>query len=168
MTKETTTRQVQEMYPESDAATKRDLEGLANSISQFRAAVRHIAEQQAEPASVAWQLDQARQRRRSAQRRTMLQWAVATVAATVLCVTMLVPAVGSYRHHAAQLQAQRQAQRQEQLLKQREADTALLDQVTSELSVTVPDSMQPLAELDSDYTNNQTSIGKTEKTNGRN
>jgi hypothetical protein len=32
----------------------------------------------------------------------------------------------------------------------------------------VPDSMQPLAELDSDYTNNQTSIGKTEKTNGRN
>lgn len=164
MTKETTTRQVQEMYPESDAATKRDLEGLANSISQFRAAVRHIAEQQAEPASVAWQLDQARQRRRSAQRRTMLQWAVATVAATVLCVTMLVPAVASYRNHAAQLQAQRQ----EQLLKQREADTALLDQVTSELSVTVPDSMQPLAELDSDYTNNQTSIGKTEKTNGRN
>ena len=160
MTKETTTRQVQEMYPESDAATKRDLEGLANSISQFRAAVRHIAE----PTSVAWQLDKARQRRRSAQRRTMLQWAVATVAATVLCVTMLVPAVASYRNHAAQLQAQRQ----EQLLKQREADTALLDQVTSELSVTVPDSMQPLEELDSDYTNNQTSIGKTEKTNGRN
>jgi hypothetical protein len=164
MTKETTTRQVQEMYPESDAATKRDLEGLANSISQFRAAVRHIAEQQAEPASVAWQLDQARRRRRSAQRRTMLQWAVATVAATVLCVTMLVPTVEHYRDHAAQLQAQRQ----EQLLKQREADTALLDQVTSELSVTVPDSMQPLEELDSDYTNNQTSIGKTEKTNGRN
>ena len=160
MTKETTTRQVQEMYPESDAATKRDLEGLANSISQFRAAVRHIAEQQAEPASVAWQLDKARQRRRSAQRRTMLQWAVAMM----LCVTMLVPAVGYYREHAAHLQAQRQ----EQLLKQREADTALLDQVTSELSVTVPDSMQPLAELDSDYTNNQTSIGKTEKTNGRN
>ena len=164
MTKETTTRQVQEMYPESDAATKRDLEGLANSISQFRAAVRHIAEQQAETASIAWQLDQARQRKRSAQRRTMLQWAVATVAATVLCVTMLVPTVEHYRDHAAQLQAQRQ----EQLLKQREADTALLDQVTSELSVTVPDSMQPLAELDSDYTNNQTSIGKTEKTNGRN
>jgi hypothetical protein len=164
MTKETTTRQVQEMYPESDAATKRDLEGLANSISQFRAAVRHIAEQQPEPASVTWQLDQARQRRRSAQRRTMLQWAVATAAFTVLCVTMLVPTVGHYRERAAQLQAQRQ----EQLLKQREADTALLDQVTSELSVTVPDSMQPLAELDSDYTNNQTSIGKTEKTNGRN
>jgi hypothetical protein len=164
MTKETTTRQVQEMYPESDAATKRDLEGLANSISQFRAAVRHIADQQAEPASVAWQLDQARQRRRSAQRRTMLQWAVATAAFTVLCVTMLVPTVGHYREHAAQLQAQRQ----EQLLKQREADTALLDQVTSELSVAVPDSMQPLAEMDSDYTNNQISIGKTEKTNGRN
>ena len=160
MTKETTTRQVQEMYPESDAATKRDLEGLANSISQFRAAVRHIAE----PTSVAWQLDKARQRRRSAQRRTMLQWAVATVAATVLCVTMLMPTVEHYRDRAAQLQAQRQ----EQLLKQREADTALLDQVTSELSVTVPDSMQPLEELDSDYTNNQTSIGKTEKTNGRN
>lgn len=160
MTKETTTRQVQEMYPESDAATKRDLEGLANSISQFRAAVRHIAEQQTEPASVAWQLDQARQRRHSTQRRSMRQWALAMA----LCVTMLVPAVGYYREHTAHLQAQRQ----EQLLKQREADTALLDQVTSELSEAVPDSMQPLAEMDSDYASNQISIGKTEKKNGTN
>jgi hypothetical protein len=113
---------------------------------------------------VAWQLDQARQRKRSAQRRTMLQWAVATVAATVLCVTMLVPAVGSYRQHAAQARAQQQ----EQLLKQREADTALLDQVSSELSVAVPDSMQPLAEMDSDYASNQVSTRETEKKNGRN
>jgi hypothetical protein len=164
MTKETTTRQVQEMYPESDAATKRDLEGLANSISQFRALVRHIAEHEGDPKPVAWQLDQARQRKRSAQRRTMLQWAVATVAATVLCVTMLVPAVGSYRQHAAQARAQQQ----EQLLKQREADTALLDQVSSELSVAVPDSMQPLAEMDSDYASNQVSTRETEKKNGRN
>jgi hypothetical protein len=160
MTKETTNRQVQEMYPESDGATKRDLEMLANSISQFRAAVRHIAEQQAGPAPAAWQLDQAQQRRRSAQRRTMLEWAVAMV----LCVTMLVPAVGYYRDHAKRLRAQQQ----EQLSKQRAADTALLDQVTSELSEAVPDSMRPLAEMDADYASNQIATGKTEKKNGRN
>lgn len=165
MTKETTTRQVQEMYPESDAATKRDLEGLANSISQFRAAVRHIAERQGEQTQqVAWQLDQARQRRKSVQKRIMLEWAVATTTAIVLCLTMLVPTVGYYRNHATQLRAQQQ----EQLLKQREADTALLDQVTSELSEAVPDSMQPLAEMDVDYASDTTSTGKTEKKNAKN
>ena len=165
MTKETTNRQVQEMYPESDAATKRDLEGLANSISQFRAAVRHIAERQGEQTQqVAWQLDQARQRRKSAQKRIMLEWAVATTTAIVLCLTMLVPTVGYYRNHATQLRARQQ----EQLLKQREADTALLDQVTSELSEAVPDSMQPLAEMDVDYASDTTSTGKTEKKNAKN
>ena len=165
MTKETTNRQVQEMYPESDAATKRDLEGLANSISQFRAAVRHIAERQGEQTQqVAWQLDQARQRRKSAQKRIMLEWAVATTTAIVLCLTMLVPTVEYYRNHATQLRAQQQ----EQLLKQREADTALLDQVTSELSEAVPDSMQPLAEMDVDYASDTTSTGKTEKKNAKN
>ena len=165
MTKETTNRQVQEMYPESDAATKRDLEGLANSISQFRAAVRHIAERQGEQTrQVAWQLDQARQRRKSTQKRIMLEWAVATTTAIVLCLTMLVPTVGYYRNHATQLRARQQ----EQLLKQREADTALLDQVTSELSEAVPDSMQPLAEMDVDYASDTTSTGKTEKKNAKN
>ncbi|HTZ89233.1 MAG TPA: hypothetical protein VMA71_02770 [Alloacidobacterium sp.] len=163
MTRETTNRGVQEMYPESDAATKRELEGLANSISQFRAAVHHIAGQQKEPAQAAWQMDLARERRRNAQRRILLEWAVAATAAMVLGIAALGPAVGSYRNHEAQLRAQHQ----EQILKQREADTALLDQVANELSVAVPDSMQPLAEMDADYASYQTT-GKTEKKNGRN
>ncbi len=156
MTKETTNRDVQELYPETDAATKRDLEGLANSISQFRSALHHIAARSAE-LPTDWGFEQARARRRSAQRRVMLEWAVAMA----LCVAALVPAVGFYREHAAQVRAEQQAQ----LLKQREADTALLDQVSSELSEAVPDSMQPLAEMDSDYASYQTT---GEKTNGRN
>ena len=87
----------------------------------------------------------------------MLEWAVAMA----LCVAALVPAVGFYREHAAVVRAEQQAQ----LLKQREADTALLDQVSSALSATVPDSLQPLAEMDSDYASYQTT---GEKKNGRN
>src|SRR5277367_882905 len=156
MTRETTNRDVQELYPESDAATKRDLEGLANSISQFRSAVHHVATRSAESA-MDWGFEQARARRRSAQRRVMLEWAVAMA----LCVAALVPAVGFYREHAAQVRVEQQAQ----LLKQHEADAALLDQVSSELSATVPDSMQPLAEMDSDYASYETT---GEKKNGRN
>lgn len=151
-----------ELYPESDMATKRDLEGLANAISQFRAAVGHIAAQ-GEPAQVAWQLEQARQRRRSTQRRMVMEWAVAAVAAIVLCVAAVAPTVNSHRRHEAQLRAQQQ----EQILKQRQADSALLDQVTSELSEAVPDSMQPLTEMDADYVSYQTTTGETEKNNGR-
>ena len=156
MTKETTNRDVQELYPESDAATKRDLEGLANSISQFRLAVHHVAARSADSA-MDWRFEQARARRRSAQRRVMLEWAVAMA----LCVAALVPAVGFYREHAAAVRAEQQAQ----LLKQHEADAALLDQVSSALSATVPDSLQPLAEMDSDYASYQTT---GEKKNGRN
>lgn len=163
MTRETTNRDVQDLYPESDAATKRDLEGLAHSISEFRLAVHQIAARSVGPTIVGspteWGLEQARVRLRSKQRRVMLEWAVAAA----LCVAALVPAVGFYREHAATLQAERQAQ----MLKQREADTALLDQVTSELSETVPDSMQPLAQTDADYVSYETT-GKTEKANGRN
>ena len=158
MTRETTNRQVQEMYPDSDGATKRDLEGLANSISQFRAAVHHIAGREGEGLEMGWRLDQAQERRQTAHRRIVLEWAIAAV----LCVTMLVPAVGYYRSHAAQ----EQARQKEQLLKQREADTALLDQVTSALSETEPDSMRPLAEMDTDYASYQTA--QTEKKNDRN
>lgn len=164
MTEETTNRQVQEFYPESDATTKRSLEGLANSISQFREAVHRIAEQQGEQA--AWQsgqipgqiLDQARRRRRSAQRRVMLECAVAMV----LCVAMALPGIGYYRHHSARVREQQQAQAQ----RQREADAALLDQVASEISETVPDSMQPLAEMDADSASDETSAMRTERKNG--
>jgi len=158
MTRETTNRDVQELYPESDAATKRDLEGLAHSISEFRSAVHQIAARSTGPVT-EWGLEQARVRLRSKQRRVMLEWAVAAG----LCVAALVPAVGFYRDHAAAVRAAQQAQ----LLKQREADAALLDQVASELSEAVPDSMQPLAETDADYVSYETT-GKTEKTNGRN
>lgn len=156
MTRERTNRQVQEMYPESDAATKRDLEGLANSISQFRAAVHHVATREMERSQTGWPLDQAQTRRHSTHRRIMLEWAIAVA----LCVTALVPAVGYYHNHAAQLQEQKQ------LLQQHEADTALLDEVSSELSETEPDSMRPLTEMNSDYSSYQTV--ETEKKNDRN
>jgi hypothetical protein len=144
---------------ENDAETKRDLEGLANAIENFRGAVRHISancERQAAP--VALQMKQARGRRRSAQRRVMLEWAVAAG----LCLAMLLPVAGHYRYEAAQ------AREQQQLLEQRTADAALLDQVASEIEEPVPDAMSPLADLDAQYAGDSGSIQQGEKNNGRN
>lgn len=148
-----------EFYPESDAATKRELEGLANAISHFRSAVHHIAARSSEPAT-DWGFASALKRRHAAQRRLVLEWAVAAV----LCVAAVVPAVGFYRNHAAQVRAEEQAR----LLKQREADAALLDQVTSEISEAVPDAMRPLAEMDAAYANGQGSIQPREANHARN
>jgi Tfp pilus assembly protein PilN len=145
-----------EMYPGTDAATKRELEGLANAIGQFRAAVHHVAACETE-SQMDWGFERALKRKQSHQRRVMLEWAVAAV----LCVAALVPAVGYYRH-AATLKAEQQAQ----LLKQREADAALLDQVSSEISEAVPDAMQPLAEMDATYASSGSTNG--ENRNGRN
>jgi hypothetical protein len=134
-----------EMYPGTDAATKRELEVVANAIGEFRAAVHHIAARETE-SQLDWGFGPALKRRHAAQRRLMLEWAVAAV----LCVAALIPAVGYYRH-AATLKAEQQAQ----MLKQREADAALLEQVSSEISEAVPDAMRPLVEVDVAYTNAQ-------------
>lgn len=158
MTRETTNRQVKELYPESDAASKRELEGLANSISQFREMVHVAADRQASQLPVSAQLEKAAQRHQTKQRRVMLEWAVAMV----LCITAVIPVTSYYRTQAAHEKAQRQAQ----LMQQREADTALLEQVTSELSESVPDSLQPLADMENDYAKDQTYT--KEMTNGRN
>jgi predicted anti-sigma-YlaC factor YlaD len=153
MTRETTTRQVYELYAENDAATKRSLEGLANSISQFREAVRHIAEEQQNVPAVQ-ALEQASHRRQSVRRRIMLEWS----AAAALCMGLLVPGIGYYRSYNTHLREQ-----QQQAQKQREADSALLDQVASEVTEDVPDSMRPLAGTDSDYTSKQISSGEVKK-----
>ncbi|SRR5579883_144509 len=134
-----------EIYPEGDAATKRELEIVANAIGQFRSAVHHVATRET-GSQMDWGFERALKRRRTAQRRLVLEWAVAAV----LCVAALVPAVSFYRH-AATLKAEQQAQ----MLKQREADAALLDQVSSEISEAVPDAMRPLVEVDVAYTNAQ-------------
>lgn len=146
-----------EMYPESDAATKRGLEGLANAIGQFRSAVHHIAAREAE-SRTDWGFERVLKRKQSRQRRLILEWAVAAA----LCVAMLVPGVSYYRNRSAQLRAEQQAQ----LLKQREADAALLDQVTSEISETAPDAMDPLVEMDVAYRNAQ-NAQQREGNNGR-
>lgn len=159
LNREKTTNQMQELYPEnSDAATKRSLEGLANAIGNFRAAVHHIADQETSTRITTQQLEQASKQKRSAQRRVMLEWATAMV----LCVTMLVPALGYLRDRNVRMQAQQH----EQLMKQRQADEALLEQVSHEVSEAVPDSMQPLAELDADYAGNQIQAKETETRNG--
>jgi hypothetical protein len=146
------------MYPESDAATKRDLEGFAHAISHFRSMVWHISAQE-NSLSAAIQMEQAAQRKRSTQRRLMLEWAVAAIAG----VAALVPAAGYYRHHVEQARIQEQ----QQVLKQREADAQLLDQVTDEISEAVPDAMRPLAEMDVTYADGQNS-GQQGKINARN
>ncbi|HZU08641.1 MAG TPA: hypothetical protein VFA02_01960 [Pseudacidobacterium sp.] len=152
MRNKTTIRQT-----EDDAATRRDLEAMAHAIGRFRSAVWHIAEQESsQPMQV--QFEQAARRRRSVQRRVMLEWAFAGFAG----VAALIPAAGYYRHH----QEQARIEQQQQALKQREADAQLLDQIADEVSEAVPDAMRPLAEMDAMY--GQNSTGQQGKTNATN
>jgi hypothetical protein len=146
-----------DLYAENDAGTRRNLESLANSVSHFREAIHHIAESQGEPLPISQQLEKARQRQQSSQRRVILEWA----AAMAVCVALLLPGIGYFQHRAAHLREQ-----QRLALEQREADAALLDQVANEVSEGVPDSMRPLAELDTDYTSSQISLDGTENNNG--
>jgi hypothetical protein len=139
---------------EDDVATRRDLEAMAHAISRFRSAVWHIAEQE-NPQPMQAQLEQAAQRRRSVQRRVMLEWAFAGIAG----VAALIPAAGYYRHHQQQARIEQQ---------QREADARLLDQIADEVSEAVPDAMRPLAEMDAAYADGQNATGQQGKTNATN
>lgn len=143
---------------DNDAATKCDLEKLTNALDQFRSVVQHISalnEREARP--IAWQLEQARERQRSAHRRRALEWVVAAV----MCLAVALPLTGRYHSQALQARAQ------QQLLQQRTADAALLDQVASEIEEPVPDAMRPLEDSDSVYATDS-SVQQGDKNNGRN
>ena len=132
---------------------------VANSIALFRTAMHFIAEREtARPLAAEW-LAPARRRHRAAQRRMVLAWA---------CAVALCFAVVPLSMHAPH--APRSAQFVHTPSVQpptEESDTALLEQVDTEIAEPVPSSLAPLTELDSwnSTTSTTESLHTTEKKN---
>ena len=135
---------------------------LAASIRDFRAAVTQVADREtAGPVGAAW-LAGARKRHRSAQQRMVLGWA----AAAMLCVATL--PLATHSRHA--VMAPPAVQNAATVAPAPESDTALLEQVDTDLSESVPSPLAPLTDLDSwtNTSNNASSnrtLNKTETTN---
>ncbi len=129
---------------------------LQESIRDFRSAVHHVAQREtSQPVPANW-LAPAQGRKRAAQRRLMLAWACAA-----LFCAGIVP-LSTHLHHAQQAQQQMAATQSDA------ADTALLEQVDSAVSESVPSSLAPLTALDSwssSTSTNESSTNPMEKTN---
>ena len=119
---------------------------FAASIRDYRSAVTHVAEREtSRPLTASW-LAPARKRHRNAQQRMALAW---SACAALLCFATL-PFFNHSRpspiHQAAPAVAAAAAPA---VAPNPESDTALLEQVDSDISESVPPSLAPLADLDS-------------------
>lgn len=140
---------------------------FAKSIRDFRSAVTHVAEREtASPVTAGW-LAPARKRRRSTQQRIALGWACAAL----LCFATLPFPIHS--HHQAPVNPVA-AVSTVPAEPSAESDTALLEQVDTDVSESVPSPLAPLADLDnwdttsanpSSNSNNGTTLRPTESTN---
>jgi hypothetical protein len=141
---------------------------FAARIRDFRSAVEHVAAREtARPVAAGW-LALAQKRRRSAQQRMILGWACAAL----LCFATLPFSTSS--HHAAPPQIVPVAVATA-TVPAADSDTALLEQVDTDVSESIPSSLAPLAELDSwstqttnnssDSSVNRTALNSTERTN---
>lgn len=137
---------------------------FAAAIRNFRSAVEHVAAREtARPVPSDW-LVPARQRRSRAQHTMILAW----VCAALLCLAMLPFSINS--RHAVEQQVAGPV-----VTLTPESDTALLEQVDTNVSESVPSSLAPLTELDnwnaastntsSNASANGTSLKTMEKTN---
>jgi hypothetical protein len=111
---------------------------FATTIRDFRAAVTHVADREsARPVSADW-LAPARRRRRWAQHNMMLAWA----ALALLCLALLPLSPSEHPaipHPAIAVQS---------VAPPPESDNALLEQVDTDVSESVPSPLAPLADLE--------------------
>jgi hypothetical protein len=139
---------------------------LAVAIHDFHSAVTHVADRETTHQVPADWLAPARKRRRRAQQSMVLAWACAVL----FCLAMLPLSMDS--HHAA---VQHVAQTSAATVPAPESDSALLEQVDTNVSESVPSPLAPLAELQtwssasantsSDSSANGASPAHMEKTN---
>ena len=134
---------------------------FAADLRNLRSAVHRAADRQtAQPVPFGW-LKAAKRRHRTAQRRVMLAWSLATTCAALLCIGAL-----PLLHHAAPPVAERQVVHVQPVVID---DTALLEQVDTAVSESVPTSLAPLATLDdwssTTSTNTESSLNAPEKKN---
>jgi len=131
-------------------------------LRNLRSAVHRAAERQTtQPVSFGW-LNAAKRRRQTAQRRMVLAW----TCAALLCVAAL-PFLHRARPAAGPSVAVTRSTASQTL--SNTDDTALLEQVDTAVTESVPSSLAPLATMDdwssSTSTNTETSLSTPEKKN---
>lgn len=139
---------------------------FAASVRDFRSAVMHVANREtAGPVTANW-LAPARKRRRSIQQRTALAWACAAL----LCFATL--PVATHSHHVAVNPIASAVA----AAPSTDSDSALLEQVDTNISESVPSSLAPLDFDSSDTTSTTTTsdsstngakLAHTERTNAQ-
>ena len=138
---------------------------FAADLDNLRSAVHRAAERQtAQPVSFGW-LNDAKRRHNSAQRRSLLAWSLVTTCAALLCIGAALPFV----HHGQPVVEQVVARNVESATASSTDDTALLEQVDTAVSESVPPSLAPLATLDdwssTTSTNTEPTLNAPEKKN---
>jgi hypothetical protein len=128
---------------------------FGDDLRNFRDAVHRAAERATtQTVPIGW-LNAAKRRRQAAQRRLVLAW----TCAALLCVGAL-----PLLHHSRMAAPMHPA-----VVQSNADDTALLEQVDTAVSESVPSSLAPLAALDdmssTTSTNNETPLNKPEKKN---
>jgi hypothetical protein len=134
---------------------------FAASIRLFRFAVEHVAQREtARPVAAGW-LAPAVHRHKVAHRRMVLSW----VCAALLCFAAVPVSMHLLRTEPAATQVAKAKSAPDTAI----ADTALLEQVDTEVTESVPSSLAPLADLDSWDTTTSTNENKlnTERTNAQ-
>ena len=134
---------------------------FAADLRNLRSAVHRAADRQtAQPVPFGW-LKAAKRRQRTSQHRVVLAWSLATACAALFCIGSL-PLL---RHAAPPAAEQKVIDVQPVVID----DTALLEQVDTAVSESVPTSLAPLATLDdlssTTSTNTESSLNAPEKKN---
>lgn len=134
---------------------------FATSIRLFRSAVEYVAQRETERPVVAGWLAPAMHRRKVAHRRMVLSW----VCAALLCFAAVPVSMHLLLTEPSATQAAKVNSAPDTAI----ADTALLEQVDTEVTESVPSSLAPLAALDSwDTTTSATETKlNTERTNAQ-
>jgi hypothetical protein len=141
--------------PEPDAS-REGIREIAEALSLYRAAMHHIADREAAGHPIV-QGFAARRPARTIGFRLLL----APVLAAAVAAGVFVPVYGHFHHHGSSAIT---AKTQPNPADNRAAvdDTALMNQIDSELSEDVPDALRPLADLSEQST---TSSSVSEKKN---
>jgi hypothetical protein len=135
--------------------TREEVREIAEALSLYRSAMQHIAEREAARPFVVG---------RRAERSHRFGLLLAPALAAAVAAAVLVPVYGHFGHHdgAGAVPTVKIAQQNGNDTHAAVDDTALMNQIDSEVSEDVPDALRPLADL-SDQTTTTSVV--SEKTN---
>jgi hypothetical protein len=135
--------------PQTDS--REEVREIAEALSLYRSAMHHLAERETARPFVA---------ERPHARTIGLRSVLAPALAAAIAVAALVPVYTHYRHNSPPVPRMRTEQPSAADTRATVDDTALMNQIDSELSEDVPDALRPLADLSDQTTTNNSSSEK--------